>query len=221
MVKIAKHPIENLIGKKFNSLTVLSEGSKHVSPRGKPLRKLTCLCDCGVVKDLFLQAVILGAAKKCGKCREFKKKHGMSKTITYSSWNAMIGRCKPKNTEHYKNYFGRGITICEEWQESFNVFYKDMGERPTKGHTIDRIDNNKGYYKDNCRWATKGEQNRNQRKNVFITHNGEKMCIADWADRYNISRGALGQRVFTLNWGIEKALTHPIAKTKRANIDKK
>lgn len=91
------------------------------------------------------------------------EQHGMKKTKEYTSWCLMKRRCFNKKREDYKDYGGRGITVCDEWKNSFLAFYNDMGPRPTDKHSIDRIDNNKGYYKENCKWSTPTEQARNKR----------------------------------------------------------
>lgn len=89
-------------------------------------------------------------------------KHGMCGTREYSTWNSMITRCTNPNNKDYPNYGGRGITVCQEWLDSFEVFYRDMGDIP-EGMSLDRVDNNKGYYKDNCKWSTNSEQKHNRR----------------------------------------------------------
>ena len=96
-------------------------------------------------------------------------KHGMSKSDEYKIWVGMKSRCFNKNNYCYLKYGGNGVTVCDDWKESFESFYRDMGPRPSKKHSIDRIDNSKGYNKDNCRWATATIQSRNQGRSLKNT----------------------------------------------------
>lgn len=125
------------------------------------------LCDCGKEKLAFKGNVVRGLTGSCGclrakNTRAMKVTHGASKTKVYRAWRHMKSRCGNPNVERFVHYGGRGITVCDEWTCSFERFLSDMGLPPTDGHTLDRIDPNKGYSKDNCRWATKTEQARNK-----------------------------------------------------------
>lgn len=130
-----------------------------------------------------------------------KKTHGMSKTPEYNSWCAMRRRCKDKTNT---NYGARGISVCERWQ-SFEAFYADMGPRPSPKHTIDRLDNEKDYSSDNCRWATPIEQGRTRRTNVYLENEQEKHHIAEWARRLDMKAVTLYHRLYK-GWDEIKAL---------------
>lgn len=111
--------------------------------------------------------------------------HGMHRSRVYSQYRQMMQRCYNPNNARYHRYGGRGILVCERWGSSFRNFYADMGDAP-EGTSLDRIDNNKGYSPDNCRWATAQEQANNRDTNVRIEHDGKSMTIADWARYLNL-----------------------------------
>lgn len=114
----------------------------------------------------------------------------------YKRWRAMINRCYNKNHTYYYNYGGRGITVCEEWRNSYNCFCKWANDNGYKeGLTLDRIDNNKGYSPENCRWATKKQQGRNQRTNHKITINGETKLMCEWAEISGVSSREICKRI--------------------------
>lgn len=119
----------------------------------------------------------------------------------------MKQRCHNPECDHYADYGGRGITVCDRWRESFLAFWEDMGDPPTDSHEVDRIDNDRGYGPDNCRWATRSEQMRNTRNNRPIEFRGRTQLLVEWAEELGISIQALIQRIE--NWGIEKALSSP------------
>ena len=122
-----------------------------------------CVCTCGEQKVLRGHSLRSGKIKSCG-CyhKEIVTKHGLSRTKEYRIWSAMIQRCQNKNDFSYQSYGGRGIKICKQW-EKFKCFYRDMGPRPHKNLTLERKNNDKGYYPENCYWATRTEQMRNTR----------------------------------------------------------
>lgn len=157
---------EDLIGRRFNNLKILS--IKKIDGRIHAI----CLCRCGVRKMHYLYAVRMGKSKSCGclmpglvaKARTI---HGDNKrggrTLEYRTWAHIIARCTNPKLRCFKYYGGRGITICRRWRKSFAAFLGDMGRKPKWAHSIDRIKNNKNYTPGNCRWATRSQQNKNRR----------------------------------------------------------
>jgi hypothetical protein len=117
----------------------------------------------------------------------------------------MKHRCSNSNAKQYFDYGGRGILVCEEWQR-FDNFLRDMGDAP-EGLSLERTDNSKGYSKDNCRWATRGEQQRNSRRNVNLTLNGSSHCISEWGRLLGLSRHTIWCRIFRQGWSVERALS--------------
>lgn len=130
-------------------------------------QKWLCACDCGVTAQVSAGHLVSGNTASCG-CRkravlgESTTRHGMAGTRVYRIWKAMSTRCNNPNSLRYKDYGGRGIKVCDRWRD-FSKFYEDMGE-PPPGHSIDRINNDLGYSKENCRWASTAQQNSNRRK---------------------------------------------------------
>lgn len=142
-----------------------------------------------------------------------KSTHGHSlnyrRSPTYRTWQNMIQRCTNPNIGHYKNYGGRGITVCDEWR-TFDNFLREMGERP-EGTTLDRINNDGSYCKENCKWSNRHEQMANSRMAHLITFRGETLPTAVWARRLGISRASLRNRL--KKWTLEKALITPKPKS--------
>lgn len=136
-----------------------------------------------------------------------KLAHGMRNTPTYKAWEMMKARCNNPNTHEFDNYGGRGITYSKNW-ETFVGFFADMGERP-KGLTLDRIDFNGPYSKENCRWATMKTQQRNRRNNHLLTWGRETFPISQWAEIKNLPATALYKRI-EAGWSIEDALNRPL-----------
>ena len=136
-------------------------------------------------------------------------KHGLSKTRLHRIWHSMYSRCYYPTTNQYKNYGGKGITICEEWKhlEGFLNFYKWAIENGYQDNlTIDRIDNEKGYFPQNCRWITPKEQANHRRTNVYYTFNGETKTSKQWCEIYQISQTTFLDRL-KRGWTLEQALT--------------
>lgn len=166
---------KDLSGQKFNKLTVIERGPNI---RGNNRWRTTwhCICDCG--NKTTVKTCNIKRTKSCGCLNGGKIIHGFSRTSENMIWNTMNQRTRNKNNKNYYRYGGRGITVCERWSK-FENFLKDMGPRP-KGLSLDRIDNNKGYSPENCRWATSSEQARNTRRNNRITIDGVTKLVTDW-----------------------------------------
>lgn len=123
-----------------------------------------------------------------------RKTHGMSKTPTYKVWESLLSRCYNPNNSRYHRYGGRGIGVCDEWRHSFETFLIDMGKSPD-GMQLDRMDNDQGYSKSNCRWATRTEQQNNTRRNRHITAFGKTQTISQWSREIGVSRFAIRDRL--------------------------
>ena len=134
-------------------------------------------------------------------------RHGKHGTTVYNIWAGMLQRCLNPKDRKFHHYGGRGITVCEEWRD-FVVFYDQMGDPPA-GHTLERIDNEKGYSLANCRWATMKEQSRNTRSNLLLTLHGITKTAAEWAEDTGINRKTLYSRKHK-GWTDEQALTQPV-----------
>lgn len=133
-------------------------------------------------------------------------KHGKHGTREYSMWCGMKRRCKDPNRGDFKHYGGRGIAVCERWEKDFRHFWEDMKCPAPAGMSIERIDNSKGYGPDNCRWATRAEQGRNQRSNVMLTHEGKTQIATDWAKELGIPWQTIFSRI-ARGMPVDKVLT--------------
>lgn len=135
-------------------------------------------------------------------------KHGLRNTRLYGIWAGMKNRCYNQNDFHYSRWGAKGITVCDEWKNSFQAFYDWAISNGYKNDlTIDRIDNNGNYEPSNCRWTTVKEQNRNKKNVKFIEFNGESKLLDEWAEILNIKPKTLWMRLYFYNWPVEKAFT--------------
>lgn len=166
-----------------------------------------CKCDCGNICIVYGARLRNGVTKSCGCIVETRK--GLSTSPTYRTYQSMIQRCYDNKVPHYNRYGGKGITVCEEWRNSFEKFKEDMGERPLN-KTIDRIDSSLGYFKENCRWLTPKEQAYNKKSGCFIEAFGQKLRLMEWAEKTGICWGTIRKRIFDLNWEPETALTKKV-----------
>lgn len=206
----------DLVGKRFGMLTII----KRVNNDKCGNLRWLCSCDCGKEKIIRGGSLKSGDTKSCEclskeKTIERQTTHGHwiggNASKIYNAWCHMIQRCTNVDDIGYKNYGGRGIKVCKRWR-SFPNFLEDMGEPPTKKHSIHRIDNEGDYNKDNCEWATKKQQARNRRNNHLITFNGKTQCVSELAEETRIPYNTLWARIYKLGWSVEKALTTPVRK---------
>jgi hypothetical protein len=224
MARLGRGKIRDVTGQKFNYLVAVSYNVQRSREAGDAYWDCKCLaCDSAKLKTIRLSHLISGSIKSCG-CRTRERTHGQTKggkvSPEYSVWAGMMRRCFNPREKAYVNYGEHGITVCKAWRR-FENFFADMGKRPTVQHSIDREDNDGGYWcghcdecvsqhrPANCRWATVVEQNRNKRRHIFIEFQGEKLMLIDWAKRYNLPPYLLRQRLIRNGWTIEKALTTP------------
>jgi hypothetical protein len=204
-----------LTGSKFNRLTFISKQPTNRNNHAIGIFK----CDCGNTCELRLTRVVNGVTKSCGCLKKESAKtmgksnitHGMKKTSEYRIWAGIKSRCYNPKTSQYKNYGAIGRVMSEEWKNSFVAFLRDMGKRPSNKHSVERIDNSKGYSKENCRWATSKEQTRNTNYNVNLEYNGKTKTIVDWSIDLKINQSTIRERLKS-GKSIEYSLTHPIKK---------
>jgi hypothetical protein len=190
----------DLTGMVFGKWTVIEKGPIGENTSWK------CRCECGSVRLVKSHYLRNGRSKHCG-CTQWVK-HGMSKTPEWTCWQNMIHRCERVKHPEYIRYGARGITVCERWRTSFENFLEDMGVRPSKEHSIDRVDTNGNYCKSNCRWATKKTQAQNTRRNRLVTYKGETKCVSEWSRTLGIPASGLRLRILS-GWSADDAIETP------------
>lgn len=185
-----------IIGQKFGKITILSLGEPYVRPCGKRSATLIYSCECGKVKKACSYDITSGKITSCGKCNKSNLKHGYADSPIYNIWKGIRKRCFSPKEKAYKNYGGRGITMCAEWLNdagSFVDWAKMSGYK--KGLTIDRIDNNGNYSPENCRWVSRTIQGNNKRNNVIVEYNGESMTLAEYCRKTGKIYGSCHYRI--------------------------
>jgi len=205
---------ESYVGKRYGRLLVVSaKRVKDSNGRGRTV--LDCICDCGSKKQVESSSAKSGKSLSCRCLRiDLNLKtfttHGeaskSARSDEYQIYMAMKNRCYLKSNKHYHLYGGRGIGMSDEWKNDFMCFLSDMGRRPSPAHSIDRIDNEKGYSKENCRWATPKEQANNKRSTVRIEHYGMMMTISEMASMYAIPFKHLEYRIKKKKMGVADAV---------------
>jgi len=176
-----------------------------------------CRCSCGFATSVYRASLIKGLSTKCKKCgMKHATKHGMYGTKIYRIWNGIKNRCLCKTHHSYPEYGGSGIGMDKEW-ELFSNFYRDMGDVPD-GMSIDRIDGSKGYYKENCRWATPKDQTRNRGNTIKFDIDGVIKPMSEWCEIYGISYTCVRNRI-RKGWSYKEAIC-TIAKPRKPNKPK-
>lgn len=203
----AKHPITP--GTRYSKLTIVRDLGL--------INKYTMIvvqCDCGNERAVRYSALRNGSTKSCGICPQMthgyagKAVWGTIKQKTYQTWSGIIRRCANPNQTGFEHYGGRGIKVCDRWMESFENFLTDMGEPPSKRHSIERVDVNGNYEPSNCIWAMPDVQARNKRNVRQIEFNGRTMTIADWARELGFGERMIWMRL-SYGWSVERTLTTP------------
>jgi len=180
----------NIEGNKYGLLTVLWRSAQG-------FRTFVCVCSCGELRNVSIYSLFRGT-KACGCTRiaanKMRTTHGLANHPLKSTYFNMLRRCGNVDDLHYKDYGGRGIIVEDRWSNPINGminFFSDMGVKPSNCHTLDRIDNNGNYCKENCRWATHAEQHRNKRNNVLYLFNGDVYTQQEMQRKLNLSVGTL------------------------------
>lgn len=217
---------KDITGQKFGKLTAIKIDRVKRTERATTTYWL-CKCECGNITSVEASRLKSGYTKSCGCLRGKVNNHGRKSKYTVSThqriyriWLGMKHRCYNTNAKTYKDYGGRGITICDEWVNDFQSFCDwSMEHGYSNILTIDRIDTNLGYSPDNCRWTTMKEQSNNTRKNINISYNGESRTLAEWSEKLNLNYNVVYGRIYKLGWTVERAFETPVMKRKRKEID--
>lgn len=205
-------------------ITVLSLADPYISPSdGHKRQRWLCQCKCGKEFITLGHRIRKGLAKSCGckptelsdevieSIRKKNSTHGDSKSRLYKCWRGIKTRCLSPTDQHWKDYGGRGITVCDEWADSYENFREWALSNGYKDDlTIDRIDVNGNYEPSNCRWATIKEQANNKRDNNYLTFNGKTQTVVQWAEELGIIPVTLEARIHRYGWSVERALTEPV-----------
>lgn len=202
--------LKDLKGQRFGRLVVLERAQNR---SGRVVWR--CKCDCGVIKEVPSKTLKNGTAQSCGclqreRASQANGKHRMRKTRLYEIWYGMKRRCEDSRRIAYEDYGCRGITVCEEWRNSFEAF-RDwaLANGYSDNLTLDRKDNDGPYSPENCQWATMQEQQNNRRNNKLLKYNGEEHTQSEWARITGIKAGTIYARLKN-GWTVERTLTEKV-----------
>lgn len=203
--------MEDLTRKQFGRLIVIRRMNNNKWGRSRWL----CKCECKQEKVILSYCLKSGHTQSCG-ClnKEIITKHGLHNNKIYPVWNDMIQRCTNPKNKDYHNYGGRGIKVCKHWMKIEN-FLEDMEKGWKPGLQIERKNNYKGYHKENCKWATRKEQDKNKRNNLYIIYNGKTQLLMGLCEQHNVSYTIIWHRIYSCGWLPEKAFMTPVKKKRR------
>jgi hypothetical protein len=211
--------INDQIGKVYGRWVIVSIGNFRCYSKGW-IKYVNCRCICGNEKEVELNSLKRGKSTSCG-CynSEIASKTGTTHgflvglkgkhSSDYEIWIKMKGRCFNSNDSSYQNYGGRGITVCDSWINSFENFITDLGKRPNRNYSLERIDSDKSYYPENCKWILKSQQSRNTRRTIKITYLGKTMCLAEWCKELQLNYSTIRKRMTNLKMPFEEAIKYP------------
>lgn len=201
-------------GQQFGKWTVLRETEALYGGRLRPL--WDCQCVCGTVRGIASDALVGGKSKQCRTCgnranaaMKPRLTHGQSDTRLHNIWILMRRRCGDAGSRDFHRYGGRGISVCAEWGDFAPFYAWALSNGYESGLTLDRVDNDKGYSPDNCRWATRTTQNRNRRDNIRYNWKGALLTLAEIAEAEGVKLTMLRQRVERRKWPLSPAVTLP------------
>lgn len=205
--------LKSYIGKKYNSLTIIDVVQKEIGAKNR--NNFIVRCDCGKIKQYRISKILHNEICTCG-CQGKNRatNHGFGHTHLYAVWNSMRKRCGNPKSAKYNIYGGRGIKVCDEWNNNFLVFREwALSNGYKEGLSIDRIDNNGNYEPNNCRWTTLTEQARNRRNTKYITYKGQTKSLAEWCEILKLPPSTIGWRI--RKWkDIERAFEEPITNSR-------
>jgi hypothetical protein len=201
--------VVDITGHVYGQLTVLTRAENNSANKAM----WVCSCTCGSKKIVRASSLRCGGTQSCGclKVRVRSTQGGGSDTKEYVSWKSMVGRCRNPKHDNYARYGAAGVSVCAEWLSDFQAFLSYIGPKPTAKHTLDRIDNTKGYEPGNVRWATPVEQNANRKNTTLVLHQGRIQPLALLARARGLQPMLVHNRVIRYGWSVERALNTPVA----------
>ena len=198
----------DITGQKFNKLTAIERLENGSG--GVPI--WLCKCDCGNFTRVRGSNLKNGSVKSCGCMLKngTTTTHGLSHSKIYNIWNGMKARCSNPKSCSYKRYGARGISVCDDWKNSFENFYSwSIQNGYGDNLTIERIDNDGNYCPENCKWVSRKEQCRNRRTNVIFEYMGEKHILIEWCEILNLDYKFIHNRIYKMGWSFEKSISTP------------